>query len=210
MTELDGEASDYSFEIYAYDDWDVVGRPLTLTQSGEVELEIISQSKVADGYSVVVEATNNTGNKASELLIRVGVGNNNKDSIIIDNLTLEPGATQSYTVFINSDVSGLSAYADFAKDGGVPGDVNFDGKVDRKDLTRLAQYFARWNVEINTTTSDANGDGKISAIDARLVLKIAASGETPTAEELLVMDTNNDGKVTAIDARNILKMAASA
>ncbi len=45
------------------------------------------------------------------------------------------------------------------------GDVNADGKVDRKDLTRLAQYFARWNVEINTTTSDANGDGKIDRKD---------------------------------------------
>ena len=27
-------------------------------------------------------------------------------------------------------------------------DANGDGKVDRKDLNRLAQYFARWDVEL--------------------------------------------------------------
>ncbi len=47
----------------------------------------------------------------------------------------------------------------------VCGDVNTDGKVDRKDLSRLAQYFARWDVEINTVASDANGDGKVDRKD---------------------------------------------
>ncbi len=59
-----------------------------------------------------------------------------------------------------------------------------------------------------TVVGDANGDGEITAYDARVALKLAASGKTPTAEELLVMDINSDGSVTAIDARNILKMAA--
>ena len=57
---------------------------------------------------------------------------------------------------------------------------------------------------------DANGDGEITAFDARLVLKMAASEETPTAEEIALLDTNGDGKITAFDARNILKAAASA
>ena len=47
----------------------------------------------------------------------------------------------------------------------VYGDVNSDGKVDRKDLTRLAQYFARWNVEIDNAAADANGDGKVDRKD---------------------------------------------
>ncbi len=47
----------------------------------------------------------------------------------------------------------------------VCGDVNADGKVDRKDLSRLAQYFARWDVEINTVASDANGDGNVDRKD---------------------------------------------
>ena len=45
------------------------------------------------------------------------------------------------------------------------GDVNSDGKVDRKDLSRLAQYFARWSVEIDKATADVNGDGKVDRKD---------------------------------------------
>ena len=47
----------------------------------------------------------------------------------------------------------------------LPGDVNSDGKVDRKDLTRLAQYFARWDVDVDSTASDANGDGTVDRKD---------------------------------------------
>ena len=45
------------------------------------------------------------------------------------------------------------------------GDVNADGNVDRKDLNRLAQYFARWDVEIDEVAADANGDGKVDRKD---------------------------------------------
>ncbi len=51
------------------------------------------------------------------------------------------------------------------KDEVVPGDVNGDGAVDRKDLTRLAQYFARWTVEIDEAAADANGDGEVDRKD---------------------------------------------
>ena len=47
----------------------------------------------------------------------------------------------------------------------IPGDVNADGKVDRKDLSRLAQYFARWTVEIDADAANTNGDGKIDRKD---------------------------------------------
>ncbi len=45
------------------------------------------------------------------------------------------------------------------------GDVNGDGTVDRKDLTRLAQYFARWTVEIDESAADTNGDGTVDRKD---------------------------------------------
>ena len=61
-------------------------------------------------------------------------------------------------------------YDDYTSDEDEPadvlyGDVNADGAVDRKDLTRLAQYFARWDVEIDETASDANGDGNVDRKD---------------------------------------------
>ncbi len=56
---------------------------------------------------------------------------------------------------------------------------------------------------------DINGDGKVSAIDARIILQIAAEIKTATAEEMAIADVNGDGKVTAIDARQVLKIAAN-
>ncbi len=50
------------------------------------------------------------------------------------------------------------------------GDVNGDGKVDGRDLLRLARFLAGQNVEINEKASDVNADGKV---DGRDLLRIA-------------------------------------
>ena len=49
--------------------------------------------------------------------------------------------------------------------GAKAGDVNNDGKVNNKDLTRLFQYLSDWPVEVNEATLDVNGDGKINNKD---------------------------------------------
>ena len=55
---------------------------------------------------------------------------------------------------------------------------------------------------------DMNMDGKITAADARLALRIAARIDELTAYSLLVGDINQDGKLTAADARKILRISA--
>lgn len=55
---------------------------------------------------------------------------------------------------------------------------------------------------------DANGDGKVSSIDARWVLQVAAGTRIPTEEESIRMDVNGSGTITAIDARWILQIVA--
>ena len=47
----------------------------------------------------------------------------------------------------------------------IPGDINGDGKVNVKDLTRLAQYFADWDVYVDENALDTNGDGKVNVKD---------------------------------------------
>lgn len=55
---------------------------------------------------------------------------------------------------------------------------------------------------------DVNGDGKITAKDAREALRGAARLENLTEEQKKAADMDNDGKVTAADARTILRKAA--
>ena len=46
-----------------------------------------------------------------------------------------------------------------------PGDINNDGKVNNKDLTRLAQHLAGKEVEVIEDALDVNGDGKVNNKD---------------------------------------------
>lgn len=55
---------------------------------------------------------------------------------------------------------------------------------------------------------DVNGDGKISAADARTALRVAAGITTVSLEEYLRADLDSDGDVKASEARTILRIAA--
>lgn len=55
---------------------------------------------------------------------------------------------------------------------------------------------------------DVNKDGKLTAADARLALRVSAKLETLTDYILKVADMNKDGKITAADARTILRKSA--
>ena len=57
-------------------------------------------------------------------------------------------------------------------------------------------------------TGDLNSDSKITAVDARVALRIAAGLVAPDATQKIVADVNGDGKITAADARKILRVAA--
>lgn len=46
-----------------------------------------------------------------------------------------------------------------------PGDINNDQRVNVKDLIRLAQYLADWEVEVVDACLDTNGDGSINIKD---------------------------------------------
>lgn len=54
------------------------------------------------------------------------------------------------------------------------GDVNDDGVIDGLDATRLLQFLAEWDVEINIETSDVNADGVVDGLDATRLLQYLA------------------------------------
>ena len=59
-----------------------------------------------------------------------------------------------------------------------------------------------------TLYGDVNFDGKITAADARLILRSAAQMELLTAAQLMVADLNGDTKVNSADARKALRISA--
>lgn len=66
-----------------------------------------------------------------------------------------------------------------------------------------------WSLSIvKTLLGDVNGDGKVTAIDARWVLQVASGSRVLTDEQKAVADVNGDGRITAIDARWILQVAS--
>ncbi len=57
-------------------------------------------------------------------------------------------------------------------------------------------------------TGDGNGDGQVTAMDARLALRYVAGLEELSYEQTKALDLSADGKVSAIDARMILREVA--
>jgi len=55
---------------------------------------------------------------------------------------------------------------------------------------------------------DVNGDGKVTASDARLALRISARLESADSRMISAGDINGDGKITAAEARRILRFSA--
>ena len=55
---------------------------------------------------------------------------------------------------------------------------------------------------------DANNDGKVTAADARLVLRMSAKIDSYSDAQISYLDLNKDGKITAADARLLLRISA--
>lgn len=58
------------------------------------------------------------------------------------------------------------------------------------------------------TAGDVDGNGKVTAADARLTLRASAYLETLTNEQAVAADVDGNGKVNAADARKILRAAS--
>ena len=112
------------------------------------------------------------------------------------------------------------------------GDVNQDGKLTEEDADLILKFASgeKTPTETQRSLADVNGDGNITAVDARkvlqklstsivgdvnqdgklteedadLILKFATSEKTPTETQKTLADINGDGNITAVDARIVL------
>lgn len=81
-----------------------------------------------------------------------------------------------------------------------------------RDYVRVAKFGLDLPADAeDATPGDANRDGKISALDASVVLSYVVNhmGETPDSSDLAAMDANRDGTISAMDASRILSIVVS-
>lgn len=60
----------------------------------------------------------------------------------------------------------------------------------------------------STVIGDANGDGKVTAVDARIILQDVAGINKLSSAQQKLADVNKDDKITAVDARMVLQIVA--
>jgi len=75
--------------------------------------------------------------------------------------------SQGYSVTTDTVILSLSV---------LPGDINGDGKLNNKDVTRLMQFLAGWEVEA-VAAPDINGDGKLNNKDVTRLMQYLAGWE---------------------------------
>ncbi len=84
-----------------------------------------------------------------------------------------------------------------------------DEEIGRVEVTmNLEYYIDNISYEKLNVAGDANGDGKVSAIDARIMLQYVAGLIDESELNVQLCDMNGDGRVTAADVRTVLQMAA--
>ena len=94
-----------------------------------------------------------------------------------------------------------------------PAEIGVEGKEQKKctgcgEVLEERAIPALENPDADIMIGDVNKDGKITAADARLALRISATLVTPTDYQKKAADMNGDGKITAADARKILRKSA--
>ena len=100
---------------------------------------------------------------------------------------------QYYSGDFNADVSGSGEYR-----------VRISAKVNGEKAEKTVGF----TYDESIFLGDVNGDGRITAYDARLVLRYSAKMESFTEKQKVFADINSDGKITASDARIVLRIAA--
>ncbi len=78
----------------------------------------------------------------------------------------------------------------------VPGDINGDEKVNSKDVSRLMQYHAHWDVDVNEPALDTNGDGKLNSKDVTRLMQYLAHWDV----DLYPLIDTDEKNLTAIEA----------
>lgn len=136
-----------------------------------------------------------------------------------DIVTMYPDETYSVDAQVRDDTSNEKRSLQWTSSNTAVAEVNSDGIITAKgngyavisaSLEKSSQKASIIVLVNSSATSyelgDVNMDGKVTAVDAMLALKLALL-DNPTDAILGLADVNGDGKITAVDAMRILQYA---
>lgn len=136
-----------------------------------------------------------------------------------DIVTMYPDETYSVDAQVRNDTSNEKRSLQWTSSNTAVAEVNSDGIIIAKgngyavisaSLEKSSQKASIIVLVNSSATSyelgDVNMDGKVTAVDAMLALKLALL-DNPTDAILGLADVNGDGKITAVDAMRILQYA---
>lgn len=136
-----------------------------------------------------------------------------------DIVTMYPDETYSVDAQVRNDTSNEKRSLQWTSSNTAVAEVNSDGIITAKgngyavisaSLEKSSQKASIIVLVNSSATSyelgDVNMDGKVTAVDAMLALKLALL-DNPTDVILGLADVNGDGKITAVDAMRILQYA---
>lgn len=72
----------------------------------------------------------------------------------------------------------------------------------------ILKKHTEFKYDVNGLKGDADANGRITAADARLVLRFAAKIQKYSQSQEKISDMNDDGRITSADARLILRISA--
>lgn len=162
--------------------------------SSEIVQEIMASEGVTDITNIVLDVVMNAGS-----------------------IDIQAMGTEKATQFIQNIINGVGEqlqdtvtnYEAFGTDPIAIVDRLFD--LDVKDTIQGDDSDEDENTDTDMVIGmgDVDGDGKILAADARLILRRAAKLIEFTDEQDYLADVDDNGKVTANDARIVLRVAAN-
>lgn len=193
------------------------------TEAAHIRKTYLNLGIIDHSFTFIIPYYRNMPEKACELPVASNASPNNwLTSLSIEGykLDFDSAKTSGYSLSVPGDVSVIKISAKTVNSkatvigvGNVSlkegiNHIRIDVKAENGDVRTYEIDVTRGKAVNNTLLGDINEDGKVTAIDARWALQVAAGQKTLSASQSKNADTNNDGKVTAIDARNILKMAS--
>ncbi len=122
------------------------------------------------------------------------------------------GAT-SYNVYVDGKKANSKAVTTNSYTvTGLKADTTYEIEVtavNSKGESPKSLILAKRTSEITYSLGDVDNDGKITAADARMALRMSVNLDKPTDDQKLAADVDGNGNVTAADARIILRVSVN-